>query len=267
MWPSVLTDGLDCLQDFVGSSSLDKSKEETMSSQSEMDIFQHQALNVILPNLADYRQYLTVVQGLLKTELGRVEQIQEDVRSGKYYMDLTDMDRYEELLSTIFPNWLRSSFFTMVYTQVEFDLYESCQLAIGNLKKNNNPQAVDLEKRFREIKTFKITASKGFLNSYFKATGASFNWGISEWEELQKYEKLRNYVSHTTGALRLPDAGDPYYNKYKKVEEYVRRKQIKDDSLRWIIGPYGAGIVVFSHEFCEEVLTTAENFFKKLYNF
>lgn len=238
-----------------------------MSDQSETDIFRNQARNVIFRDPKDYRRYLTVLQGLFETELDRVEQIREEVCTGKYYLDLSEMDGYEDQLGTVFPNWVRSSFFTMVYTRVEFELYECCQLAIDNLKENNHPQAVELGKRFQATKTFKITASKSFLNSYFKATGASFNWGISEWEELQKYEELRNYVSHTTGSLRPPDAGDPYYDKYKKVEEYVGRKQIKDGGLRWIIGPHGAGIVVFSHEFCEEVLTTAENFFKKLYNF
>lgn len=116
----------------------------------------------------------------------------------------------EHKLEDIFPNMLRRSFFVAIYSLIEMQLNEICR---------EQERTKELPLPLERVKALdrSIQRAKAYLMDVARICFPE----SSEWDELLKYQKLRNCIVHNEGKLKsLP-------KKYKEAQERVGHNIIK----------------------------------------
>jgi len=151
-------------------------------------------------------------------------------------------------LEDIFPNILRRSFFVAIYSLIEMQLNEICR---------EQERAKELPLPLEKVKKApdrSIQRTKVYLMDV-----AEFHFPeSSEWDELLKYQKLRNCIVHNEGRLEgLP-------KKYEEAKEELKQYISRNPNLA--LKPHDDEII-FHKGFCEEALQVTHRFFTDLFAF
>lgn len=149
-------------------------------------------------------------------------------------------------LEDIFPNILRRSFFVTIYSLIEMQLNEICRK-----QERAKGLLVPLEK-MKKPPDQSIRRTKEYLVGVAKIRFPE----SSEWEELLKYQKLRNCIVHNEGRLEsLP-------KKHEEDKEELKQYISRNSNLA--LAP-DDGEIIFHKGFCEEVLQVSYKFFTDLF--
>jgi hypothetical protein len=135
-----------------------------------------------------------------------------------------------------FPQILRRAMFILCYTRIEGLLNNLCRVA---------KQEQDLGLSLGDLNGMGIKRAKRYLT---KLAGLTSPFQTSEWQQLTKYNLLRNILVHAEGRptdLRIDG----------KLLEFVDEHPLLD------LDQYG--YVVISPGFCEQVIETARVFFEQ----
>jgi hypothetical protein len=150
------------------------------------------------------------------------------------------------VLEDIFPNILRRSFFVTIYSLIEMQLNEICRK-----QERTKGLPVPLEK-VKKPPDQSIRRAKEYLVGVAKIRFPE----SSEWDELLKYQKLRNCIVHNEGRLEsLP-------KKYEEDKEELKQYISRNSNLA--LAP-DDGEIIFHKGFCEEVLQVSYKFFTDLF--
>lgn len=129
-----------------------------------------------------------------------------DIQSDQYW-----------LLSDVFPNILRQSFFVTCYSLLESRLLNLCI----HIKKEKN-----LRIGYNDLKCKGIFAAQTYLK---KVAGISFPDQNLSWQEVLVYNRIRNIIVHN---YRKVDPQDP---QNKRINDFIKRKKwIRIDNIREI---------------------------------
>ena len=152
---------------------------------------------------------------------------------------------YLEALEGFFPDILRMSLFTVVYSLAETELNDRCE----SIRKRDN-----LSSSFVDLKGAPDKSIKRARKYLVKVAGIKLP-NSREWCELMAYQKLRNCVVHNQGRLTS--------SKNDKRLEYLRKKYIPHQPYLSIDSLTDE--VIFHKGFCEEVIKTVRVFFEQVY--
>jgi len=151
----------------------------------------------------------------------------------------------EHKLENIFPNMLRRSFFVAIYSLIERQLNGICR---------EQERSKGLPKQLEKVDKppdQSIRRADKYLTDVAKIRFPE----SSEWEELLKYQKLRNCIVHNEGKLEG----------MRKREDKAELKQYIEDSHGFLaLSSYGDEII-FRKGFCEKVLQVSRRFFTDLF--
>jgi len=126
-----------------------------------------------------------------------------DIQSDQYW-----------LLSDVFPNILRQSFFVTCYSLLESRLLNLCI----HIKKEKN-----LGIGYNHLKDKGIFAAQTYLK---KVAGISFPDQNLPWQEVLVYNRIRNIIVHDYGKVDPQD---------EKIHDFIKRKKwIRIDNIREI---------------------------------
>ena len=148
-------------------------------------------------------------------------------------------------LVDIFPNILRRSFFVTIYSLIEMQLNEICRK-----QERTKGLPVPLEK-VKKPPDQSIRRAKEYLVGVAKFRFPE----CSEWDELLKYQKLRNCIVHNEGKLKG----------MRKQEDKEELKQYIEDSRDFLALNSDGDEIIFRKGFCEKVLQMSHGFFTDLF--
>lgn len=168
-------------------------------------------------------------------------QLSEEERGALEYFFFEE----EHKLEDIFPNMLRRSFFVAIYSLIERQLNEICRE-----QERSKGLSKPLEKVDRPPDQ-SIRRAKKYLMDVAKIRFP----GSSEWEELLKYQKLRNCIVHNEGRFKG----------IRKQEDKEELKQYIEDSHDFLALNSDGDEIIFRKGFCEKVLQVSHGFFTDLF--
>jgi hypothetical protein len=151
----------------------------------------------------------------------------------------------EHKLEDIFPNMLRRWFFIAIYSLIERQLNEICREQERSKGLSKPLEKVDRppDQSIRRAKKYLMDVAKiRFPES-------------SEWDELLKYQKLRNCIVHNEGKLKG----------MRKLEDKEELKQYIEDSHDFLALNSDGDEIIFRKGFCEKVLQVSRRFFTDLF--
>jgi hypothetical protein len=151
----------------------------------------------------------------------------------------------EHKLEDIFPNMLRRSFFVAIYSLIEMQLNEICRK-----QERTKGLPVPLEK-VKKPPDQSIRRAREYLVGVAKIRFPE----SSEWDELLKYQKLRNRIVHNEGKLKG----------MRKQEDKEKLKQYIEDSHDFLALNSDGDEIIFRKGFCEKVLQVSHRFFTDLF--
>lgn len=205
-----------------------------------------------------FSEYLKAVEELVDSrakELDnsftkRVQEVEQDLDPDEdrswveEYVRLSLEGDYEKI-QNVFPNLLRCSLFLYVYSVLEDALNKCCWLL--------NFQGRPLE----DVKGRGIQRARRYLKD------AKVSFPDDRWEQIIRYQKLRNCIAHNQGRLKG-------CNHEKDVRQFVLSNPHHfslvhtDDEGKDIIGMSELVEVAFHKGFCEEVIQTIRDFLEQL---
>ena len=148
-------------------------------------------------------------------------------------------------LENIFPNILRRSFFVAICSLIEMQLNEICRK-----QERTKGLPVPLEK-VKKPPDQSIRRAKEYLVGVAKIRFPE----SSEWDELLKYQKLRNCIVHNEGKLKG----------MRKQDDKEELKQYIEDSHDFLALNLDGDEIIFRKGFCEKVLQMSHGFFTDLF--
>ena len=192
---------------------------------------------VISSEWGQYRQFLDVMAGKLadftqdwREELNeKFQQLQEhqkDELYDFYFNDLHEMQQHETLLM--------NSFFVASFSLLELQLKRFCDNAQRRL--NNRFSASDLRGSITDR-----------AKSYATKLGVPFPTNTPEWQEIRKYQDIRNEITHAGGYVA------PAWRRFS----FVKTKKLVDTSECEHRQLYQLKL---TKEFCDEALDNFEQF-------
>lgn len=192
-------------------------------------------------DLPPYESTMDVLSEDLRAYVWSMERFLEEKRTDaqKLYDETEGSSWFAEdlsLMSELFPNLLRSSFFLSAYSLIDDGLEKRCQ-CIKKAKKAR----VSLE-------DIRGQGNARKYMEYLEKLGEVDSKRINDWETIGKYiSELRNRVAHNRGRLKLTN---------EELMKFVRSK------------PHWFGLkgdkIIFKKGFCEELVEIIRRFFSSL---
>lgn len=185
-------------------------------------------------------QYILTIESLLSGEVESLkDRVEEKAKKLSKEEENELFDFYSDdfwLLSKVFPNKLRLSFFVLCYSLLENRLQALCH----NLQIEGKHQIA-----LKDLKGKGIFQSQTYLK---KVIGVNFPHTSSQWRDINVYRLIRNSIVHADGKLDLGNN--------KQLKEFVEQKTwIELDEFKKI---------QLVDTFYQEVIKTIREFFDKL---
>jgi len=209
--------------------------------------------------------YQSAIEKLLETEKNNLERTfnEKDIYQkakdksefqSEYYNHL--LDEYSERqweLTVLYPHNFRASFLTQIISFVEFELKKICDhhhivnntvFSIGDLKGNSE-----------------IEKCKRYLS---KVCNVNFSNLEPEWKFIDDCRIVRNKIIHHQGIFQNIDRDFQRLNEFVKGQIGIRYRE--DMSATKSKNLTGFTLIIDSKDFCENLLSKTEVFFKRLLN-
>lgn len=194
-------------------------------------------IEIDLDNMGEFitkvEAFLQAEQEILKNSIEEdAKRLPQDEQEWLWEWHVDDFGK----LNKIFPQTLRTSLFTTIYSYFEHRLNEACRI----LKRQTNQQ-LDI----KDITGQGIVRAQSYLK---KVMNVDFPDNSQQWNDIMGYNVIRNLIVHNDGEL-----GDNETS--KKVKAFVQGKtsvQIIDDKLQ------------LQQEFCIGFIKTINGFMDSL---